>query len=213
VTYHVDLLLDEERRSASPLNVGMVLRLGSFIVAAVLLLMTMKLFFESRDVEARAAEAKRKWEHLKPQHAELLALRVSLNELRASSRQVEACRRSRLPQGVGAELTQLQLGVPEEIQLQELRLSQFVGTPKAGAVATRTYELRIKGKVAGEDPKRNVDELIGYLSAAAYTNRMLKPVIPNNSYRKETVRVPGTGEVRTDWFFELLCPYRPRSFE
>jgi len=33
MTYHVDLLLDNERRSASPVNLGMALRLG--VVAAV----------------------------------------------------------------------------------------------------------------------------------------------------------------------------------
>jgi len=208
VTYHVNLLLDDERRSASPVNMSMVLRLGAVVAIAALFLAIVMLFMASRDVQIRATDAESKWVHLKPQHDALLALRALRNELRASSRQIEACRRSRLPLGV--ELTQLQLGVPAEIQFTTLRINQFVGNQKAGA--TRSYEMHITGKVAGDDPKGNVDELIRVFSAAAYTDRVESVTVPNNSFRKET-RVASHGETRTDWFFELVCRYRPRSFE
>ena len=212
MTCHVDLLLDEERRTASPINVGMVLRLGAFGLVAVFLLATMFLFIENRDVQIRVSNAKSRWEHLKPQYTALLALRDSLNELRASSRQIESCRRSRLT--LGTELAQLQLGVPEDIQLTALRVNQFVGNPKAGgSAATRSYEMRISGKVSEEDPKGNVDRLIAYLSAASYTGRVESVVVPNNGFRKENIRISAAGETRTDWFFELVCRYRPRSFE
>jgi hypothetical protein len=211
VIYHVDLLLDDERRSASTVNVGMVLRLGAFAAVAAIVLAVMLLFIASRDVELKVSEARAKWERLKPKHVELLALRASLNELRASSRQIEACRRSRL--ALGAELAQLQLGVPEEIQLTALRINQFVGNQKAGASATRGYEMRFSGKVTGANPKECVDELIKYLSSPAYTGRVESVTVPNNGFRKETVRLSAAGETRTDWFFELVCRYRPRSFE
>ena len=208
--YHVDLLLDEERRSASRVNVGMVLRLSAVTAVGVVLLITLLLFVESRDVELKVARARAKWEHLKPQHTELLALRVALNELRASSRQIEACRRSRL--ALGAELEQLQLGVPEELQFTSLRINQFVGNQKAGTTATRSYEMRLSGKIISDNPKANVDKLIVYLSAPSYTGRVESVTVPPNGFRKETVRVSAV-DTRTDWFFELVCRYRPRSFE
>ena len=211
MTYHVDLLLDDERRSASRVNVGMMLRLGALLAAAAIILITTLLFVASRDVDLKVAKAKATWEHLKPQYTELLALRVSLNELRASSRQVEACRWSRL--ALGEELTQLQSGVPEEIQLTVLRFNQFAGNQKAGAGATRSYEMHLSGRVSGDNPKGNVDKLIAYLSAPSYTGRVETVTVPNNAFRKETVRISAAGETRTDWFFELVCRYRPRSFE
>ena len=211
MTYHVDLLLDEERRSASRVNLGLLLRVSVLIGIGAIVLITMMLFIWSRDVESKVAQAKAKWERLKPQYAALLALRVSQNELRASSRQIEACRRSRL--ALGTELEQLQLGVPAEIQLTTLRINQFVGNQKTGANAVRSYEMHLSGKIVSDNPKGNVDKLIAYLSTSVYTGRVESVTVPNNGFRKEIVRLSAAGETRTDWFFDLVCRYRPRSFE
>lgn len=210
MTYHVDLLLDDERRSASPVNLGMALRMGVVVAIATLLLIIVMLFVKSRDAQIRETDAQGKWLRLEPQYKHLLALRASRDELRASFRQIEACRRSRLP--LGEELAQLQLGVPADIQFTALRFNQFAGNQKAGAAATRSYEMHITGKVVGDDPKGSVDELIKYLSSPAYTDRVESVTVPNNGFRKVTVRV-SADETRTDWFFELVCRYRPRSFE
>ena len=211
MTYHVDLLLDDERRSASPISLGMVMRLGSFTVLAVLGVFIMQLFIASQDVENKVLQAKLKWDKLKPQHEELLELRAVRNERRAMFRQIEACRRSRLE--LGPELHRLQLGIPpDEIQLLSLRINQFVGNQNTGANATRTFEMRISGKVAGDNPKRSVDDLMQYLAVSANTGQVASVVVPPNGFRKETVRM-ATGETRTDWFFELVCRYQPRSFE
>lgn len=211
MTYHVDLLLDDERRSASPINLGLALRVGAFVVAGAILLMILLLVIASRDVTLKEADARGKWEHLKHPYAQLTALRASLAELRASHRQLDACHRSRL--AMGAELAQLQLGIPAAIQLTSLRIHQFVGSQKAGSSASRSYEMRLSGRISGDNPKGSVDELMRYLSSPAYTGRVEAVSVPVNSFRKETVRLPGTGETRTDWFFELVCRYRPRSFE
>ncbi|MFZ4394263.1 MAG: hypothetical protein ACOYOU_01395 [Kiritimatiellia bacterium] len=210
MTYHVDLLLDDERRSASPVSLGMVMRLGSFTALAVLATAIMLLYMASRDVDVMVSQSKYKWSKLKPQHEELLNLRGARNEIRATHRQMEAFRRSRLE--LGPELAQLQLGIPEEVQLTSLRINQFVGNQKTGTSAMRSYEMRISGKVGGDNVKKSVDELIHYLSVTANTGCVESVVVPNNGFRKETVRV-SAGETRTDWFFELVCRYRPRSFE
>ena len=211
MNYHVNLLLDDERRSASPVSAGMVLRMGSFAAVAVLLLFIVMLFMGSRDAQVKAANAQNTWADLEPKYTTLLAQRALRNELRASFREIEACRHSRLP--LGDELAQLQLGVPADIQFTSLRFNQFVGkVQKAGTGATRSYELHLTGKVAGDDPKATVDELIKVLSAPDYTNRVESVTVPHNGFRKAVVRV-SANETRTDWFFELVCRYRPRSFE
>ena len=211
MTYHVDLLLDEERRSASRVNINMVLRLGAMLLVGAILVLTLLLFIWSRDVESKVVQARERWEHLKPQYTALQALRVSLNSLRASSRQIEACRHSRL--ALGDELAQLQAGIPEDIQLTTLRFNQFVGNQKTSASSTRSYEMRLSGKVSGDNPKGNVDKLIAYLSAPSYTGRVESVTVPPNAFRKETLKISAAGDTHTDWFFELVCRYRPRSFE
>jgi len=211
MTYHVNLLLDEEQRSASRVNVGLALRMSAMIAAAAIILVTMTLFIESRDVEGQVKRSRAEWESLKPQYTEVLALRKELDTLRASFRQIETFRRSRL--AVGKELTQLQRGIPEEIQLTSLHINQLVGNQKTGAGFVRSYEMHLSGRTSGESPKENVDKLIGYLQTSLYTGRVEAVFVPPNAYRKETARTTATGETHTDWFFELVCRYRPRSFE
>lgn len=210
MTYHVNLLLDDERRSASRFNVAMVLRVSIMLGIGMILLVTMMLFVAGQEVSMKVAKAQAKWDHLKPQYSELQSLRRVQSELRASSRQIESCRLSRLT--LGAELAQLQTGVPEEIQLTALRINQLVGNQKSGAASARNFEMHLSGKVSSDNPKGNVDKLIAYLSSSAYTGRVESVTVPNNGFRKETVRVSVT-ETRTDWYFELVCKYRPRSFE
>ncbi len=210
MNYHVDLLLDDERRSACPVSLGMVLRLALFTLLASLLTIILLFFVASQDAERKANEAKERWTRLQPRHAELLALRTLRNELRASTRQMEANRVSRME--LGPELVRLQRGMPEEAQLLTLRINQFVGNQKTGAAATRSYEMRLSGKIVGEKADEYVEGLRSYLVSSARSNSVESVVIPNNSFRRETVQKTGGG-VRTDWYFELVCRYRPRSFE
>ena len=211
MTYHVDLLLEDERRSASRVNVGLVLRLSVMISAAVIVFITVMLFVASQDMSVSVERANARLKQLEKPYAQLQGLRKKLVELRASSHQIEACRRSRL--ALGVELTQLQAGIPENIQLTALRITQnqLVGNQKTGAV--RGYEMRLSGKVIGDHPQENVEKLRNYLQAAAYTGRVEAVNVPNNTFRKESLRNLTTGEVHTDWFFEMVCRFRPRSFE
>jgi hypothetical protein len=212
VTYHVDLLLDDERRSASPINIGMLLRMAAFAAVAALVFVFAMLWIECRNVEMRVAAAKADVERQKPAHDEWVALQRTLGELRGSMRQAEAFRKSQLKHGVGAELAQLQLGVPPEMQLTMMRITQAID--RSGPVATRTYEMRIEGRLTGDGPKDRVDETLRYLSTAPfYADHVRKVEVPQNTFRKESVRVPGQNEPRVKWSFAILCHYQPRSFE
>jgi hypothetical protein len=210
VNYHVDLLLDSERRSASPVSVGMVLRLMAFTLLATLMTVILLLFVASQDAERKANEAKARWALLQPKHAELLALRAKRNELRADCRQMDGNRLSRME--LGPELLRLQRGISPEVQLLAVRINQFAGNQKTGAAASRSYEMRLSGKMVGDKAEVYVEGLRAYLVTSARSNSVESVVIPNNGFRRETVRKTG-GDTRSDWFFDLVCRYRSRSFE
>ena len=206
--YHIDLLLEEERRSASPLHVRMLLRLGTVLVVVALLLATMLLFFASRNVQIRLESADVRWQRLRPKHEALLKQRASLLDLRGAMRQLDACRHARLEWG--GELADLQRGVPEEVQLTELRVSPFVGSPTTQSVhAARSYEMHVLGKAGGEDADAHVRQILTALSAPAYTGRVESVSVPSGGFRPD----PARGAARTDRLFEIVCRYRPRSFE
>jgi len=208
VTYHVDLLFEYERRSASPINAGLVMRMGSVLAVGVVLLATLFLFFTNRDLQSKIAQVDARWEHYRPEYEALQKLRGNLNETRASMRQLQACRRTRLEWG--KELDFLQRGVPENVQLTALRVNQFVGS-RPGTGTFRSYELRLTGKIVGENAKEDVDALIAYLSSPVCQERIDSVTVPTGGFRRESVRT--AGGVRTVWYFELICRYRPRSFE
>ncbi len=202
MNYHVNLLLDDERRSASPVSLGMALRLVVFALCASLLTVILLLFVESQDAERKLREAQEKWTRLQPGHVKLLALRAQRNELRASNRQMEASRISRME--LGPELARLQRGIPDAVQLLSLRFNQFVGTQKSGS--TRGYDMRIAGKIVSDKAEEQVEALRAYWLSSAPSNSVESMVIPNNSFRRDPVR-------KSDWSFELVSRYRPRSFE
>lgn len=208
MNYHVDLLHDSERRSASPFSMGLILRVGAMLFGSGLVLFTMFLFLSCRDLRSSISLAESRWEHFRPEYEALLRLSGNVNEARASMRQLRACSRTRMEWG--RELEFLQRGVPANVQLTLLRVNQFVGT-RTGAGTIRSYELRMAGKIVGENAKEDVDALIAYLSSPACRGRIESVTVPTGGFRRESVRTPGS--VHTVWYFDLVCRYRPRSFE
>lgn len=206
--YHIDLLLDEERRSASPLHVRMLLRLGAVLAVAGLLLATMLLFLASRDAHARLEMAEANWSQVSPKHQTLLTQRAALIDLRGAMRQLDACHHARL--AWGAELTDLQGGIPGEVQLTGLRVSSFVGSQTTQHVhAARSYEMHVLGKTGGEDAEAHVKRILAFLSSADHTGRVESVTVSTGGFRPD----PSRGAARSDRLFEIVCRYRPRSFE
>lgn len=211
MTYHVNLLLDDERRTAQPPHVGVLLRLGAVLTVVAILSATAMLFASSYDVRSRQEAAEGEWGALKPKHEKLLLLRERLNDMRATVRQIQSLRHTRMPWG--AELLRLQQGVPASIQVTSLRVAQFVST-RADAGSTRNYEMTILGKTGVDDAEAEVHKLMGYLSSATFTDRMDAVSVPNGSFRRIPIRAGPTAAIlRTEWSFDIVCRYRPRSFE
>ena len=207
MTYHIDLLLDDERRSATPVHVRMARRLGVTALVALLLLATLLLFLSTRGVHGRVLEGRTHWHNLQDRHEAWRKLRGELQDERAAMRQLQACQHARI--AWGEELAALQRGVPETIQLTELRVSQFVGAPTSGARTVRSYDMRLSGRVGGDDANAYVQQLLDHLSAASRTDRVASVSVPPGAFRRDVSR----GAARTDWLFDIVCSYRPRAFE
>lgn len=208
MTYHIDLLLEEERRTARPRYAFAALVTGGVAFVAALLLAALLLFLSARSVRVQVASAQTHWDVLRPKHEALLKLRGGLQTARAASRQLDACTHARL--GWGEELASLQAAVPAAVQLTELRVTQFTGLASSNSTkVVRSYDLRLSGKVGGEDAADQVRSLMTYLSSPACTGRIASVTVPAGGFRKD----PARGAARTDCLFEILCRYRARSFE
>lgn len=205
--YHIDLLLDEERRTATFLPVRALVRLASIFVFGSLLVATFLLFLASRQAQNQVADARTDWQDLKPKHEALLHLRGSLVDMRSAMRQLQSCNHARL--AWGDELACVQRTVPLDVQLTALRVSQFVGGTTSTACAVRSYDLHLIGKTSGEDADAHVRVMLDRLASPAFSNRIELVTVPNGGFRQD----PGRGALRTDRVFDVLCRYRPRSFE
>ena len=207
MTYHIDLLLDDERRHATPVHMRMVLRLGVTALVALMLLATLLLFLSTRGVHLRVLEARTHWHNLQDRHGAWRQLRGELQDERTAMRQLQACQHARIEWG--EELAVLQRGVPGTIQLTELRVSQFVGVSTSDACTVRSYDLRLSGRVGGDDANACVQQLLDHMSAASRTDRVASVSVPPGAFRRDVSR----GAARTDWLFDVVCNYRPRAFE
>lgn len=205
--YHIDLLLDEERRTATFLPVRALLRLGLLLVCGSLVMATVLLFLTRRQTQTQVVAARAEWQELKPQHDTLLRLRGTLVDLRGALHQLKSCNHARL--AWGGELACVQGAIPLDVQLTELRVSQFVGGTTSTVGAVRSYEMHLIGKTSGEDADAHVRQMIDRLASPAFSNRVELVTVPNGGFRQDAAR----GALRTDRIFDVLCRYRTRSFE
>lgn len=207
MTYHIDLLLENERRHATPPLVRALFRGFVLLAVTVVLAITVLLMHESRRAHTQLIDAQKRWQDLKPRYEDLQRVRASLQELRAAKRQLDNCGDTRLPWG--QELADLQRAVPAEVQLTELTVSQFVGSPTSSVKTARIYTLRLSGKVGGDEADAHVKDLMAHVSSETATGRVESVAVPPGGFRQDTDRGAG----RSDRVFELICRYRPRIFK
>ena len=207
MAYHIDLLLDDERRSPSTIQIYMVLRVIVITSVAALILLSFLLFLKWHDLFVQVSSMEQRWQMLSPQEDELQRVRADLSGVRNSTRQLHDFSQTRVL--FGQDLAWLQRGVPTEIQLTSLRITQSVNNPTGTAHAARSYELRLSGQVNSEDAEKDVNGLLSYMNETASTGRIESVVIPPGSFRS----APAHSSTRADREFEVLCRYRARSFE
>lgn len=207
MAYHIDLLLDDERRSPSTIQIYMVLRVIVITSVAALVLLSFLLFLKWHDVFVQVSSMEQRWQMLSPQEDVLQRVRSDLSGVRNATRQLHDFSQTRMM--FGQDLAWLQRGVPAEIQLTSLRIVQAISNPTGTAHAVRSYELRLSGQVSSEEAEKDVNGLLAFMSDAAHTGRIESVVIPPGSFRA----APAHSSIRADREFEILCHYRGRSFE
>jgi Tfp pilus assembly protein PilN len=213
VTLQVNLIRDEERRSAAMVYLRQAARaVGALLVLAILLLVLV-MGVRLRNVRASADEARARWKKLEPDFVRVQQLRSGRNAAAQVDQDLRAFTNAQLR--FAARLEAIGRLVPANVQLTELRLTQQEvlqpadkTRPAAGKTTQRVYELRLVGRTGGPQARESVSRLIESLRSDAVFSGTVEKV-SSTSFRQD----PAPGAARDDRIFEIGCRFKPRRFE
>lgn len=200
---HINLILETEQRSASPVQPHVMVRLAAG-TASVLLCLALFTFFSSYhnlkiDTEMTADE----WHRTEPKYKAALQLRTDLSLCRDLHKEIMGWRDTRL--GWGAQLEALQMAVPPMIQLTDVQVSHDLFV-MSNNVPARIYEMRLSGRTSATGSEVNVGEFTETLRRTPFDAWIESAVIPPGRFRQDS-------QAKTERVFEILCKYRPRRLE
>lgn len=211
---HLNLLKDDERFSASPIRIRVMLPVFALLTAlgiavwwSVLSARVHSLALQKTATEANLAE-------LKPGHDVLLALRAEEQDIAATLKQLGFYKNSRIR--FGETFTGLMPHVPDKLQLTELRVPPPPPLPPPNPKSlslgpTNPVErvtLRLAGRTSGSEPVNALLKTL--LSNPVCTNLIRSAEIPKGAFRQDIARNTASHETL---LFELTCECSPRRFE
>jgi hypothetical protein len=201
---HINLILETEQRSASPVSLAFMLKIagGTIIVGLVLWLIAMYSSYRNLEESVKQATAQRIL--TEPKHAAAKQLRADLILKSAKLKEIQSWRTTRV--NWGQQLESLQAITPAMIQLSEIRVSQDI-LVRSNNIPARVFELRLAGKTGAARSESNVSEFQQSLFRQPPFDSLVESVsIPAGAFRQDPLS-------KTDRVFEIVCKLNPRSFE
>ena len=197
---HVNLILDEEKRSSSPVSLGLVVRL-SFITILVLGTVWLFSFYSAyHALQGEVSYLDEEWARTESKYKTATRLRNDLGDKEATLGEILGWRAARIEWG--KQLEAVQVVVPAVIQLSDLRVSQSV-VAQAGGTFAKVYELRLSGQTPAERSELNVVQLLEGLKGPPFDRVIESAVLPTGSFRQD----PTDKSARA---FNIVCKYFPR---
>lgn len=211
---HLDLLKDEERVSASPIRLRVMLPVFSFLAVLGVAVWWSVLIARAHTLALQKFELENKLAELKPAHNALLVLRAEEQDTIAALKQLDFYKNARVV--FGKTFAKLAGEVPEKVQFTELRvpppplpLPQDPKNPLLGPTnSIERVTLRLAGRTSGPEP---VKTLFQTLRTPAFTNLFRSAEIPKGAFRQDTTAFNPAN--RGLLLFELTCECAPRRFQ
>lgn len=200
----INLILESERRSASPISLSMVIRAAVGGVTVLVLMLAGSLLTSYRSLNVNVRSASEDWKRTEPKYNAALQRRSDLDKKMATLKELQSWRDTRV--AWGKQLMQLQQAISPLIQLTELRVTQDL-LVMSNNVPARVFELRLAGRTGTQQSEATVSELREALAGWPPFDTFIETVnIPPGAFRQD----PGSKADRT---FELVCRYYPRPFK
>lgn len=200
---HVNLLFDEEKRSASPVSLALVVRLFALVVLVLTVMGGVSFTVAYRTLQNQVNSAEDEWKRTEPNYKAAVKLRNDLADRNVTLSEIKGWRDSRI--AWGRELANLQPAVPAVIQLTELRVSQTI-LSLSNNIPARAFEMRISGRTGAARSEANVVQFLDAFKQPPFAGVVASAVLPPGAFRQDPVN-------KNDRVFEIICKYAPRALE
>lgn len=200
----VNLMLDTERRSASPVSLVMIVRTLVGTVIVVFLLLVTAVFTSYRALQNNVRYTEAAWKQAEPKYLAALLLRSNLTQKVATLSEIEGWRKTRI--AWGRQLESIESVIPPLVQLTEMHVTQEL-LLASNNIPSRVFELRLIGRTGAVRSEENVSELQSALAGQPPFDVLIETAgIPPGSFRQDPVS-------KSDRVFEIVCKYRPKLFQ
>lgn len=200
----VDLIMENEKRSANVLNAKSLLRLASVIVPLCLIVTVGVSVVNLMRVKNTEKRLKANWEHAEPRKAGAIEARKKKIKATAVLNELKGWKASHIDWHV--QLMSLQRQVPRGIKFDDLRINQILATDEK-SLASRSFTMQINGQALGSRSEYNLQLLERRIIA-----------LPTFAEAMEKVDLQGRASTRKDAEkedreFTIKCTYKQRTME
>jgi len=197
----VDVILESEQRSTSPVDIKTVARIAVGSLLALLVIGILYSVWGAKSAQRRKIDFETEWAARSKLAARIRQDTNDLYQYTDIHNEVAGWEKSRILWH--QHLADFQALVPPNIQITSFLVDEQV--PVAGKVATRNFTLNLQGRAEGENPRSIVD---GFLAALRHGAGFSNMVESASVVKIDTV----PGDERPHRVFTISVKYRPRSY-
>ncbi len=200
---HINLIYKIEQRSASPVSLGLLMRVGIGSVCFLVVFWITMFAIGYQSLLHQVSTLDSDWKYTDPKYKVAIQVRNELAGHRDMLKAMQGWRDSRI--AWGGQLENLVRIVPDVVQLTEIRVSLAV-LMVSNNIPARIFEVKFSGRTAAERSEVNVIQFLGGFKISPFSQYVESAVLPSGAFRQDPV-------LKSDRIFEVVCKYLPRLIE
>jgi len=151
----VDVLLETERRSTSPVSLKFLARIVGGAAASIVAVVIVVLFIKAHQAKKELGALQTEWAKTEKQHLKVQKYQTAFRNDKAILDEIEGWRACRM--SWREQLDAFQQIVPDTIQLTALRIGESLQL--VGNTAALLFSMDIAGRARGSSPRQDVSNL------------------------------------------------------
>jgi hypothetical protein len=211
--FRIDVILEEERRSASPVSIKLAARIAGIAVAAIILLVATIFVGGVLRLKAQASRINDDWKELEPQWEQAKQDKKEYEKNKAILDEIKGWNKSRIEWH--KHLMQIMDVIPQGVELDKMAIKGSIGVAddhaamQFGMVMDGAAREDKKNKSYARSPQEDVMEFEKLLNTAPFAKTMLANVeVPPQFFTDDKA----AGASKQDRKFKIVVSYKPRKF-